>query len=280
MNQKKILKMSLTMNGLQVILIAFAIVYDLFFVKDSMSQSVYVALIGMMLLNILVSFGAYYWIDKNKKEGLKEAIKNLEDLNSTLKEQRHDYLNHIQVIYGLMELEEFEEAKKYMQPVYKDIVKVSKALKTYHPAINALLQAKLQMAEKQTIDMYLEIKSDLKYMTLEPWEMCKILSNIIDNAMRAVVMKEDSGEKEIHIIMGENMESYHIFIQNNGPMIPKELQHKVFEEGFTTKKEEGHGMGLAIVKRTLKDIQGDIKLLSTHEKTTFEIYLPKYNKEK
>lgn len=93
----------------------------------------------------------------------------------------------MQVVHGLLELEEYEEAKVYMNSVFKEIMKVSKALKTAQPAVNALLQAKLQIAEERGIDMYLEIKSDLKALQIEPWELCKVLANIIDNAMTALV---------------------------------------------------------------------------------------------
>ena len=58
-----------------------------------------------------------------------------------------------------MELQEYDEAKKYLDPVFKDILKVSKALKTAQTAVNALLQAKMKVAEKNQIDLFLEVRS-------------------------------------------------------------------------------------------------------------------------
>ena len=61
---------------------------------------------------------------------LQESISNLELLNYELRAARHDYLNHLQVVYGLLELEEYEELKAYLNPVYKGIMKTGKALTT------------------------------------------------------------------------------------------------------------------------------------------------------
>ena len=45
----------------------------------------------------------------NRNETLRESFENLVRLNDRLRMDRHDYLNHLQVIYGLMELKEYDE---------------------------------------------------------------------------------------------------------------------------------------------------------------------------
>lgn len=219
---------------------------------------------GIMFYNLLFKKGSNNLID---------TVNYLEGLNKTLKAQRHDYLNHIQVIYSLMELEEFEEAKKYIEPVYKDIVKVSKALKTSEPAVNALLQAKLQVAEKNNIDMELDIKSDLKNLAMEPWEFCRVLGNIIDNAIFVLRFKTDN--RYMLVELSEDMENIKVNISNNGARIPKEMLQNIFKAGFTTKGDKGEGMGLAIVKELVDTFYGTVHVTSTEEKTSFEILIPK-----
>ena len=139
-----------------------------------------------------------------------------------------------------MELEEYEEAKRYLEPFCKDIMKVSKALKTAQPAVNALLQAKIEMAEQRKIDLYIEVKSDLKQIPIEPWELCKVLSNIVDNAITALEKKETN--RNLHIEIDEDSNQYLFSIYNNGPQIPKEQQDGIFKNGFRTKKQQGHGI--------------------------------------
>ena len=98
-----------------------------------------VAVCGLCIILLII----YAWKMKQHYISLRESYENLEKLNSNLRSQRHDYLNHLQVVYGLMEMEEYEELKAYLQPVYKDMLKTGKALRTSKPAINALLKAKM-----------------------------------------------------------------------------------------------------------------------------------------
>lgn len=221
--------------------------------------------IGMML-KLLYRLKCSY-------EALEDSYRNLEQLNSTLRAQRHDYLNHLQVVYGMMELEEYEELHRYLEPVYKDMMKTGKALKTSKPAINALLKAKMGEAEGRGIDVYVEVKSDLKELAVADWEVCKVLSNLLDNAMTA--LEENEKEKNIRIDITETKEAYIFSVANNGPVIPKEQQEYIFKQGFTTKKEEGHGMGLHIVATVLKENKGSISLTSDEEETAFVVEFKK-----
>lgn len=210
---------------------------------------------------------------KQNYDALMESYHNLEELNTTLRMQRHDYLNHLQVVYGMMELEEYGELHRYLEPVYKDIMKTGKALKTSKPAINALLKAKMGEAESKEIDMYVEVKSNLRGLIAADWEVCKVLSNLIDNAITALENWEQ--EKKIELDITETKEAYIFSVSNSGPMIPKEVRNSIFKQGFTTKKEEGHGMGLYIVQNVLKENHGNISLVSNEKETMFVVEFEK-----
>ena len=108
---------------------------------------------------------------------------------------------------------------------------------------------------------------------MEPWELCKVLSNVIDNGFTALMQKENM--KKLYIDIGEDPINYSFYIYNNGPIIPPDVLPHIFAQGFSTKKEEGHGMGLAIVKKTLEKAGGSIKVDSNGDKTCFTILVPK-----
>lgn len=231
-----------------------------------LSVMIALAICMMMLLKMLIRLKSNY-------DALMESYRNLEELNSTLRAQRHDYLNHLQVVYGMMELNEYEDLHNYLEPVYKDMLKTGKALKTLKPAINALLKAKIGEAEGKDIDVYVEVKSDLKELHVADWEICKVLSNLIDNAMTA--LDGQNGEKRIEIDVTETKEEYIFTVSNNGPMIPETVQDYIFKQGFTTKLEEGHGMGLYIVQNVLKENAGSISLTSDENVTSFVVRIKK-----
>lgn len=231
------------------------------------------ASVAILAICILLMLRNYTRI-KNQFEALKESFEDLNRLNEKLRMDRHDYLNHLQVIYGLMELEEYDEMSSYLKRVYKELLKTGKAIKTSKAAINALFAAKMAEAEKNRVELVIEVKSALKNLDVEDWELCKLLSNLIDNAIKALEDSEKE-EKRIRIDIMEDRERYIFSVENNGPEIPKYLQKKIFQKGFSSKKEEGHGMGLSIVTEILEKNGGTIELKSDETETVFTVFFKK-----
>jgi len=235
-----------------------------------MSMELIFCLLAVLILAVCMGF--ILWQHKKQRLELwqlQESLHNLEQLNYELRAARHDYLNHLQVVYGLLELEEYEDLKNYLTPVYKGIMKTGKALKTSKPALNALLKAKMEEAEGRQIDVYVEVKSDLQKLSMEDWQLCKVLSNLIDNAMTA--LNEQPEEKKLEIDINEDRECYLFHVSNNGPEIPEGLRENIFKRGFSTKKESGHGMGLAIVSDIVKENKGSVSVSSDETRTTFTV---------
>lgn len=232
----------------------------------------------LVLLICLMFLMKNYINLRNSYDALAESYKGVEELNSTLRAQRHDFLNHLQIVYGMTEIGEYDELKKYLEPMYKDMMKTGKALRTSKPALNALVRAKTGEADNHNIDMYVEVKSDLKNLAVPDWEMSKILSNLLDNAITALDSEEASNReqnKKIMLDITETKEAYQFIVSNNGPMIEKDKQEEVFKKGVTSKKEEGHGMGLYIVSGVIKKYKGEISLNSDEDETSFKVLIPK-----
>ena len=169
-------------------------------------------------------------------------------------------------------MEDYEEANAYIEKVYGKITSVSRVMKTANPAINALLQVKVGECETAGIHCELNISSAWKDLTMPGWEMCKVLSNLIDNAIDA--LEEVAGEKKLTLMLMEDLKAFRFSVSNNGPMIPANSRERIFQPGITT-KVTGHGMGLYIVRKTLQDRGGDITLSSDAESTVFSGWIPK-----
>ncbi|MGM9975258.1 MAG: sensor histidine kinase [Clostridiaceae bacterium] len=272
---RKIIIGSLGVNVLQIALILLLIINS-GSPENLKSFSVLLYILALSLaINSACSIASLYFLmyNRGERQGMVDTINHLRELNKTIRAQRHDYLNHIQVVYGLLELKEPEEAMKYMEPVYKDIIKVNKALKTSEPAVNALLQAKLAIAEEKNIDMELSITSDLKELSIPSWELCRIIGNILDNSIYA--LEEIKGDRKLYLEINEDITDFGFSIVNNGPKIPREIIDDIFKEGFTTKGNKGQGMGLYIVKELVDKYEGKLKLVSDEGHTEFDVMLPK-----
>ena len=204
-------------------------------------------------------------------DDMDQTIEAQEDLNITLRVQRHDFLNHLQVVYSLIEMKEYKEANDYIERVYGSIASVGKVLRTANPAINALLQVKLGVCEKAGIQVKLDIRSAWKDLSIPGWEMCKVLGNLLDNAIDAL---QEVSDRRLTLTLTEDLKAFRFSVKNSGPMIPVKLQASIFQPGITT-KAAGHGMGLFIVRRTVQEWGGDIRLISDAKETEFSGFIPR-----
>lgn len=103
--------------------------------------------------------------------------------------------------------------------------------------------------------------------TLFDW----VFENLIKNALDAM-----EGKGAIHIHFQKDEKHLIINVTDTGKGIPKHLQQKVFNPGFTTKKR-GWGIGLSLSKRIIEQYhQGRlfIKWSEQNKGTTFSVEIP------
>ena len=277
-NIRKAAMYSIVINAMQVIAVTALAVYIL---ADGVNSALQGPLgdIVVLLLAVVVSWGAAVDILEAyragklsfKLHGLNETVTQMSDLNVALRAQRHDFLNHLQVVYSLIEMGEYEEANRYIEQVYGDIQSVSQALKTACAPVNALLRAKIAEAKQRGIDVELSVHAAWENLPLPAWEMCRVLSNLIDNAMDAL---EGQSAPKLLITLNEDVKSFSFEVKNNGPAIPEKNLNSIFEPGFSG-KGEGRGMGLHIARETMRGAAGDLTVESNAEYTAFRGFLPK-----
>lgn len=278
LNLRKAAYYVIVINAMEIIASVALVILVL---NDKLNQSLRGPLgdIVVVTLAIVVSWGAVMDIREAMKamrmtvklQGLDETVTQMTDLNHALRAQRHDFLNHLQVVYSLMEMREYDEANQYIQQVYGDIQAVSRTMKTACAPVNALLRAKVAEAEGKGIRVDLSISASWKNLPLPAWEMCRVLGNLIDNAMDALKGWENP---ELSISLSEDVKSYSFTVKNNGPMIPEKSQSAIFDAGVSG-KGEGRGMGLYIARETMRGSGGDLTVESTPESTAFSGFVPK-----
>ena len=211
-----------------------------------------------------------------KTRELEEAYSQMESLNREMRAQRHDFMNHIQVVYSLIEMDEPGEAVAYMDKIYGDMQRVSKMLRTDCPAVNALIQAKVVEAQQRGAELKLSIAAKWDDPMMPSWEICRVLANLIDNALDATcAAKHPEGVRPtVELVLGEDLRSWFFSVRNNGPEIPQKTREHIFEPGFTT-KATGQGMGLFIVSQTIMGLGGRITLESHEGDTVFSGFVPR-----
>ena len=279
LNVKKAARFAVIINAMQILAMVTVLLYAVFRSPVEGRLVEISAIAGALLI---VSWGAILDIREALNAGkiaeqaqmLEEAYGQLEALNGTLRKQRHDFMNHLQVVFSLLELNDADEAMKYVESVYGDIKKTGSVLKTAIPAVNALIAAKRQDCEERGIALETRIASGWRDMPVPGWEMCRVLGNLIDNARDALAADAENPSKRILLAIDETPGAFNFRVSNNGPAIPPQLQRSIFQMGFTT-KSDGHGSGLSIVEEIMERYGGEIRVASDEGETAFSGSIPK-----
>ena len=148
-------------------------------------------------------------------------VTNIESLFTSMKEQRHDYNNHVSTIHALVELGEYEELKRYTGEITGETIMMNDIININVPAISALIQSKLAQAYDKRIIFNHEIENLQRFSlgAMKATDFVKIIGNLIDNAFDAVIESE-SDEKIVTVRGWIEGQSIVFSVWNNGGVHP------------------------------------------------------------
>lgn len=200
-----------------------------------------------------------------------DSLRHVEELLHTIRAQRHDFSHELQVAYGLLEVEAFQEAREYIKNSMAEIASTSELIKTDNLGITALLQTKSGLAEAKKIKLNIHVETSLRDLPLESRDANIILGNLIDNALEAV-LELPPEQRNVEVVLAQDMGDYFFEVKNCGA-IKQELADKIFAPGFSTKRA-GSGMGLYSVGRLVKKYNGKIEVKGSEGTTVFRVNIP------
>jgi len=234
--------------------------------------------IFLIIINVLLIFAIWKLKTKYAEMEINRAESNynqhLENLLKKLRMERHDYINEIQTIHGMVQEEMYTHLKEYMLQLVQNVRSGNYTIQIRNIPVNAFLYTKLRELEENKIEFREIVETQSTFPMIKGFELVKIISNLVDNAIRAV-SEANTPNPYIEIYWGSKGSNAIIKVSNNGPKIDNKIIDLIFEEGYTTKKQkENSGFGLAIVKSIINKNNGSIRVESSFEKTSFIIELP------
>jgi len=235
----------------------------------------FVLVIGIILFLILMVKKLLFLAEMEVTiDSQQSLINNLNNLFVSIKTQRHDFIHHIQVIYSLLETNQQEECKEYLNNLLGEVKEINEVVTVNNPAVGALLRAKKAVAAAKNIDFALHIDCKLDNTRVPPLHLVTILANLIDNSFEAVEDLEPDYRRCSLTI--KQFSSIYVFEVNNyRPLIAEEDLPKIFGEGFSNKGNLHSGLGLATAKKLTEKYKGEIGVTSNEEKgITFTVALP------
>ena len=106
------------------------------------------------------------------------------EANKKIRSMRHDMKNNMQVLSMLLEKKDYDAMKEYLGEMTQQIESADVSAHTGDTIADAIISDKKSKAEKAGIT--LKVSGVITDIDLSPVDMCKILGNILDNAIEAV----------------------------------------------------------------------------------------------
>ncbi|MDD5664386.1 MAG: ATP-binding protein [Victivallaceae bacterium] len=136
---------------------------------------------------------------------------------------------------------------------------------------------------KRNVTISQDINRELPEVLIDSSVIMQVFINIFKNAVEAI-SEENSPNKKYNIFLSakkallEGKNYVVIAIRDNGPGVPDEIKKKIFDFGFSTKKNDGrasHGVGLHFCVNSVAKYGGRMELDSKQgEGAEFRVILP------
>ncbi|EFI70499.1 two-component sensor histidine kinase [Lysinibacillus fusiformis ZC1] len=202
---------------------------------------------------------------------LAEEVTGVKAFVQALRVQTHEHKNKIHTIAGLLQLGHTKQALEYVTVTTENEASLTKFLneRFHNENISGLLLSKVSYGKELGIEVEIDRKSHFKRFPplLDHHDFVVLFGNLIENAFEAlnVLSKE---EKYVAISVDEHDGVLAIAVTDNGIGMTKEVQERMFENGFSSKASENRGIGLHLVYEIVRKGNGDIEVTSEFMKGT------------
>lgn len=233
--------------------------------------------------------------DRRKQN--EELVKINKELDSFVYSVSHNLRSPLMSVLGLINLAQREDKSKegnlgeYFSLMESSIHKLDDTLKEildYSKNSRYELDVK-EVDLRRIIDDSFEsmkfmsgferLRWDVRYqgdvpLRSDAYRLHVIFNNLVSNAVK--YQDYNKARSSVHVSVSITPETLSIVFEDNGVGIQKELQAKIFDMFFRANdRGDGSGLGLYIVKETVRRLKGKIRATSRlGEGTTFKIEIP------
>ena len=202
--------------------------------------------------------------DRTELEELVRQRDEARDLAAALRAQEHDFSHKLHVVAGLIELERYEEAIRFIN----DSSLVHQALvgsiveSVGDPALVALLLGKAAIASERGVELRVGPDTRLPEDVEDAQTLISIVGNLVDNALDSVATGRGASAW-IEVTIRDEHDGILVCVHDSGPGVDPAVADAIFEDGYTTKVASGthrRGLGLALVRQAVLRRGGYVKV--------------------
>jgi signal transduction histidine kinase/putative methionine-R-sulfoxide reductase with GAF domain len=245
-------------------------------------------------LLVLIGANASTAIRLQQAREAREREERLTTIGRLLSGVIHDLKTPLTVISGYVQLMQQAESRdqrdEYAEMVLKQFDQISTmqrevlefargeksvlVRKVYLQKFFKEIQGQLeQLLARYEVDFTIDLQ-DKGTARFDEGRITRVVTNLARNAAEA--MGDRGGRFTIRVMRDKDADDNALVMifSDNGPGIPKEIEHRLFQSFVTSGKKGGTGLGLAIVKKIVEEHGGTISVHSSSKGATFKVRLP------
>lgn len=216
--------------------------------------------------------------DRNEIDSLSTQLSQVKRYVDNLRIMRHEQLNRMATLSGLLHMGRYAEAIHYLQAQSEHAQELLDFVSSHFssPTLCGLLLGKVSRAREKGV----EINFDPACIMNEPFtalseaELISMIGNLLDNAIEAT-QRASSPHQPIEVLIKLNSRELIVEVADRGVGISPALRERMFERGVTTKTHGDHGIGLYLIDSYVTQAGGTIEVTDNiPQGTIFSLFIP------
>ncbi|WHH57666.1 GHKL domain-containing protein [Petroclostridium sp. X23] len=196
----------------------------------------------------------------------------LKNLIHEVRQQQHEFKNHLNTLYGIVEIEGDHEARKevkeYLEALIGRTKPVDQLLNIKDPILSAIIYSKKALAEEKNITFSVEFEGEIPDYPLKKHDLVELLGNLLNNAIEAA---ESTDNGQVILTLGTQGVLKVFQIKNTCQSISEVDMTHIFDRRYSKKQGKHRGYGLYNVKKIVTAYKGTIELSFDKQYVVFKI---------
>jgi two-component system CitB family sensor kinase len=215
--------------------------------------------------------------DRTELESLVRELDSVRSLTDAMRAQAHEFRNRLHTLAGMLAMGHHDEATRFIAEVTEtdERLRLQLGERIADPRLAALLLAKSAVASERGVVLELSDDSRLDHELVDAREGLTILGNLVDNALDAAAAGE-ARPALVRVHLADEAGSLLVRVRDSGPGVPAAVRAVMFEPGYSTKAEDGRGVGLSLVRQLVERRGGwvEVEDASDGRGAVFTAWLP------
>jgi len=187
-------------------------------------------------------------LDTQLRQAQRE-FESLKQLQQNAAAYRHDMCHHLALLQGLAANGLINEINEYLQTAQSGMDAITPIRYCENETVNLILSSFAAKARQAEITLEIDVRlPDL--LVFSDTELCSLLSNAMENAIKAAQGIADSSKRIIRLRMYSKNNKLCIDLRNSYHTEP------VFHQGLPVSKEQGHGYGTKSMAQIVENHKG------------------------